>query len=97
MILWVLQIILPFLTLLLQMYLSRTREYMADSGAAFLMHDNKPMIRALQKISNDYTNNDYKEIDKNSTRSAAYLFNAEMFSTHPSIKNRIQSLRKRVI
>ncbi|OOP84230.1 M48 family metalloprotease, partial [Helicobacter pylori] len=56
-----------------------------------------PMIRALQKISNDYTNNDYKEIDKNSTRSAAYLFNAEMFSTHPSVKNRIQSLRKRVI
>ncbi len=59
MILWALQIILPFLTLILQMYLSRTREYMADSGAAFLMHDNKPMIRALQKISNDYTNNDY--------------------------------------
>ncbi|WRC87849.1 zinc metalloprotease HtpX [Helicobacter pylori] len=97
MILWVLQIILPFLTLILQMYLSRTREYMADSGAAFLMHDNKPMIRALQKISNDYANNDYKGIDQNSTRSAAYLFNAEMFSTHPSIKNRIQSLSRRVI
>ncbi|MFT2616393.1 zinc metalloprotease HtpX [Helicobacter pylori] len=97
MILWVLQIILPFITLLLQMYLSRTREYMADSGAAFLMHDNKPMIRALQKISNDYKENDYKGIDTNSTRSAAYLFNAEMFSTHPSIKNRIQSLSRRVI
>lgn len=97
MILLALQIILPFLTLLLQMYLSRTREYMADSGAAFLMHDNKPMIRALQKISNDYANNDYKGIDQNSTRSAAYLFNAEMFSTHPSIKNRIQSLSRRVI
>ncbi len=97
MILLALQIILPFLTLILQMYLSRTREYMADSGAAFLMHDNKPMIRALQKISNDYANNDYKGIDQNSTRSAAYLFNAEMFSTHPSIKNRIQSLSRRVI
>ncbi|GAA8335683.1 zinc metalloprotease HtpX [Helicobacter pylori] len=97
MILLVLQIILPFLTLILQMYLSRTREYMADSGAAFLMHDNKPMIRALQKISNDYKENDYKGIDTNSTRSAAYLFSAEMFSTHPSIKNRIQSLSRRVI
>ncbi|GAA9190939.1 zinc metalloprotease HtpX [Helicobacter pylori] len=97
MILLALQIILPFLTLILQMYLSRTREYMADSGAAFLMHDNKPMIRALQKISNDYANNDYKGIDQNSTRSAAYLFNAEMFSTHPSITNRIQSLSRRVI
>ncbi len=97
MILLVLQIVLPFLTLLLQMYLSRTREYMTDSGAAFLMHDNKPMIRALQKISNDYKENDYKGIDTNSTRSAAYLFSAEMFSTHPSIKNRIQSLSRRVI
>lgn len=97
MILLVLQIILPFITLLLQMYLSRTREYMADSGAAFLMHDNKPMIRALQKISNDYKENDYKDTDTNSTRSAAYLFSAEMFSTHPSIKNRIQSLSRRVI
>ncbi len=97
MILLVLQIILPFITLLLQMYLSRTREYKADSGAAFLMHDNKPMIRALQKISNDYKENDYKGIDTNSTRSAAYLFSAEMFSTHPSIKNRIQSLSRRII
>ncbi|MCK0496724.1 zinc metalloprotease HtpX [Helicobacter pylori] len=97
MILLVLQIVLPFLTLLLQMYLSRTREYMADSGAAFLMHDNKSMIRALQKISNDYKENDYKDTDTNSTRSAAYLFSAEMFSTHPSIKNRIQSLSRRVI
>nr|WP_199769533.1 zinc metalloprotease HtpX [Helicobacter cetorum] len=94
-ILLVLQIILPFLTIILQMYLSRTREYMADSGAAFLMHDSKPMIRALQKISNDYSKNDYKEIDTNSTRYAAYIFNAEMFSTHPSIKNRIQSLTRR--
>ncbi|AFI06183.1 zinc metalloprotease HtpX [Helicobacter cetorum] len=94
-ILLVLQIILPFLTLILQMYLSRTREYMADSGAAFLMHDSKPMIRALQKISNDYSKNDYKEIDTNSTRYAAYIFNSEIFSTHPSIKNRIQSLTRR--
>ncbi len=52
---------------------SHTRIH-TDSGAAFLMHDNKPMIRALQKISNDYTNNDYKEIDKNSTRSAYLSF-----------------------
>ncbi|GAA7527007.1 hypothetical protein JP0013_09890 [Helicobacter pylori] len=55
------------------------------------------MIRALQKISNDYEENDYKDADTNSTRSAAYLFSTEMFSTHPSIKNRIQSLSRRVI
>ncbi|GAA6851109.1 hypothetical protein VN0484_13870 [Helicobacter pylori] len=34
---------------------------------------------------------------KETPKSAAYLFSAEMFSTHPSIKNRIQSLSRRVI
>lgn len=90
-ILLVLQFILPFITLFLQMYLSRSREYMADSGAAYIMHDSSPMIRALQKISGDYSQSHYEEI--NPTRRAAYIFDPkEAFSTHPSIKNRINSL-----
>lgn len=91
-ILLILQFVLPIFSLLLQMYLSRSREYMADSGAAFLMHDNQAMIGALQKISQDYNQNDYKSIDINPTRSAAYIFNNEAFSTHPSIQNRIAVL-----
>ncbi|PAF52716.1 zinc metalloprotease HtpX [Helicobacter sp. 13S00477-4] len=92
-ILFILQFILPIFTLFLQMYLSRSREYMADSGAAYIMNDSKPIIRALQKISGDYSTNDYSEIDTNPTRKAAYIFNSyEAFSTHPSIQNRIKSL-----
>lgn len=92
-ILLVLQFILPIITLLLQMQLSRSREYMADSGAAYIMNDNKPMIRALQKISQSYNKTDYKNIDINPARNEAYIFNPnEMFSTHPSIDNRIKSL-----
>lgn len=92
-ILIILQFILPIFSLFLQMYLSRRREYMADSGAAFIMGDSKPMIRALQKISKDYNNSDYSNLDINPTRRAAYIFDPkEAFSTHPSIKNRIQSL-----
>ena len=87
-----LQFILPIFSFLLQNYLSRSREYMADSGAAFLMHDSGPMIRALQKISQNYAQNDYKQIDTNPTRQAAYIFNSEAFSTHPSIANRIKVL-----
>ena len=87
-----LQFILPIFSFLLQNYLSRSREYMADSGAAFLMHDSAPMIRALQKISQNYTQNDYRQIDTNPTRQAAYIFNSEAFSTHPSIANRIKVL-----
>lgn len=92
-ILLVLQFILPIITLLLQMQLSRSREYMADSGAAYIMNDNKPMIRALQKISQNYNKTDYKNLDINPTRNEAYIFNPkELFSTHPSIDNRIKSL-----
>lgn len=92
-ILLALQFILPFITLFLQMYLSRSREYMADSGAAYIMNDNKPMIRALQKISGSYDKVDYSRIDINPTRRAAYIFDPkEAFSTHPSIQNRIKSL-----
>ncbi len=92
-ILLVLQFVLPVITVLLQMQLSRSREYMADSGAAYIMNDNKPMIRALQKISQSYTKTNYQHIDINPTRNEAYIFNPkEMFSTHPSIENRIKSL-----
>ncbi|RDU72014.1 zinc metalloprotease HtpX [Helicobacter anseris] len=91
-ILLILQFILPIFSLFLQTYLSRSREYMADSGAAFLMQDSNPMIRALQKISQDYNQNDYTQIDTNKTRQAAYIFSNEAFSTHPSIKNRIHAL-----
>lgn len=92
-ILFALQFILPLITIFLQMYLSRSREYMADSGAAYIMKDSKPMIRALQKISGDYNSTNYDNININPTRKAAYIFDtSEAFSTHPTIKNRIESL-----
>lgn len=88
----ILQFVLPLLTLVLQMFLSRSREYMADSGAAYLMNDNAPMIRALQKISGNYAQSDFSQND-NPTRTALYIFSPkEMFSTHPSIENRIAAL-----
>ncbi|MGP1450384.1 MAG: zinc metalloprotease HtpX [Wolinella sp.] len=92
-ILLVLQFVLPIITMALQMFLSRSREYMADSGAAYIMRDNRPMIRALQKISGSYASNDFNDIDTNKTRRAAYIFDPkEAFSTHPSIENRIKAL-----
>lgn len=92
-ILMILQFVLPLLTLVLQMFLSRSREYMADSGAAYLMGDSMPMIRALQKISGSYAQSDFSEVDTNPTRSALYIVGfKEIFSTHPSIENRIKAL-----
>lgn len=91
-ILLILQFILPLLTLWLQMFLSRSREYMADAGSAYLMHTPDPLISALEKIHNNYAQNDFSQADTNPTRKAAYIF-SDSFSTHPSLANRIRSLR----
>lgn len=92
-ILAIISFILPLITLFLQMFLSRSREYMADSGAAYIMKDNRPMITALQKISGSYSNYNFSDVDTNPTRRAAYIFGfGEILSTHPSIDNRIRAL-----
>jgi heat shock protein HtpX len=76
----VLRYALPLITLLLSMYLSRTREFMADSGAVELMRDNAPLGRALQKIHQDHVNNqgryvrDYKATAHEGVRRSAYIY-----------------------
>ncbi|WP_104749617.1 zinc metalloprotease HtpX [Helicobacter cynogastricus] len=95
MILLILQLVLPIFSLLLQMYLSRTREFMADSGAAHIMRNSTPMISALQKISGNYASHDFSQVESNPTRFASYIFNpAELFNTHPSIEQRIALLQR---
>lgn len=48
----VLRYLLPIITMLLTLFLSRSREYMADAGCVELMRDNEPLARALLKITN---------------------------------------------
>ncbi|EJD6378024.1 MULTISPECIES: zinc metalloprotease HtpX [Providencia] len=95
MILLVLNFVLPWITQILYFYLSRTREYMADAAAVDLTSDNQAMISALKKISGNHETHEY---DNSTTgqayRKAAYIFNKgdSVFSTHPSIENRIAVL-----
>lgn len=92
-ILLVLSVLMPLITALLQAYLSRSREYMADSGAVKLTRNPQPLARALMKIESDYKTNRYKE-DDNPTRKSAYIFlnSKNLFSTHPSVQNRVSML-----
>ena len=75
-----LRFILPLITVLLMMYLSRTREYMADAGCVELMRNNEPLARALQKIQDDHVQNReaynqaYASTPHESTRRQAYIF-----------------------
>ena len=75
-----LRYILPIFTTLLLLYLSRTREYMADAGAVELMRDNKPLASALIKISDDHEDNlehyreEYGTTAHEDVRRAAYIY-----------------------
>lgn len=76
----VLRYILPLVTVLLMLYLSRTREYMADAGCVELMRNNEPLGRALLKIQNDHVehsaeyNKMYAATPHESIRRQAYIF-----------------------
>lgn len=92
-----LRIVLPLINLLLTLYLSRTRELMADAGAVQLTRDNQAMASALKKINYDYNLHNY--IDEGSAvRAAAYIHNPnksflnDLFSTHPSLEKRLEAL-----
>ena len=94
----VLNLVLPIITQVLYLYLSRTREYMADAAAVQLTGDNQAMISALKKISGYHEEHDSEKEDVEKMgehyRSAAYIFSKgdSVFSTHPSIENRIKML-----
>lgn len=103
-----LRYLLPFITLVLSLFLSRTREYMADAGSIELMRDNEPMARALLKIAEDHTlhsaeyTHEYGHKAHEQVRQASYLFDpteinppksfSNAFSTHPSIEQRLHAL-----
>jgi heat shock protein HtpX len=53
----ILRIVLPLITILLTLYLSRSRELMADAGAVELMRSGEPLGNALLKIHQDHNNN----------------------------------------
>lgn len=57
MIIMILRYTLPIVTAILLLYLSRTRELMADAGCVELTRNNEPLARALIKISTDYQQN----------------------------------------
>lgn len=83
-----LRYLLPIITVLLMLYLSRTREYMADAGSVELMRDNHPLARALMKISQDYEGNDssmraFAATPHEDIRRAAYIFDPFSDGGHP--------------
>ena len=84
---------------MLQMALSRSREYQADASGAHMIGDGEPLARALEKIE-AYAKQVPMNI--NPAEATAYIINpltgrkvqfANLFSTHPPTADRIARLR----
>lgn len=97
----ILRYVLPLVTVLLMLFLSRTREYMADAGAVELMRDNEPLARALLKIQGDYETHQTQYAAQCSrtpheqVRRESYIFDprtSDFFSTHPSVIKRLAAI-----
>src|SRR5262245_46390238 len=94
-------ILAPVAAALLQMALSRSREYEADRSGAKLIGDGEPLAQALSKIEASA-----KQIPMNvdPAHAQAYIVNpltgrkmqfANLFRTHPPTEDRIARLRSR--
>ena len=92
-------ILAPIAAGLLQMSLSRSREYQADASGAHLLHDGEGLARALEKIE-AYAKQ--VPMDVQPAQATAYIVNpltgrkvefANLFSTHPPTAERIARLR----
>ena len=93
-----LAILAPLFARLLQLSISRQREYLADATAVQLTRNPKGLADALQKISGD------REVLEVANRATAHLYIVNpvkkfekrakgLFSTHPPIEDRIEILR----
>lgn len=75
-----LRILLPLITTLLILYLSRKREFMADAGAVALIRENIFLARALIKIKEDHLANQkvyealYRSTPNEGIRRELYIF-----------------------
>ena len=94
----ILAILSPFIAQLIQLAVSRKREFLADADGALLTRYPEGLAGALEKISH------YKQPLRRASDATAHLyiinpfagtkkFAAKLFSTHPPVEKRIKALR----
>ncbi|PIV90104.1 protease [Candidatus Gracilibacteria bacterium CG17_big_fil_post_rev_8_21_14_2_50_48_13] len=86
-----------FITLIVQLAISRKREYLADAGAVELTKTSKHLISALRKISGDarieaIENRNVAQLCIENPLERGHSFMSNLFSTHPSTEDRIKAL-----
>lgn len=98
-------ILSPLFASLIQLSISRKREYSADATGALITRDPEGLAKALEKIAADhdpldhannatahmYIANPFKAGDAARTRQTSWF--ANLFNTHPPVEDRIKKLR----
>lgn len=95
----VMVVIAPIAAGLIQMAVSRSREFEADAGGAKLTKNPMGLAHALQKLEVANSTEQFKQVEEHPTTAHLFIVNplrgekfASMFSTHPSTKERIERL-----
>jgi len=91
-------ILAPLAATLIQLAISRSREYQADASGAELLHNGEPLARALEKLE---TAAERVPLQANPQTAHLFIVNpltgrsfANLFSTHPPLEERIRRLRE---
>jgi len=93
-------IVAPFAAMLVQMAVSRTREYAADRGGAEICGRPDWLASALAKIAGTAPRVENVDAERNPATAHLFIVNPlsgarmdNLFSTHPATENRIAALR----
>ncbi len=96
----VLAIVAPIMAIVIQMAISRSREYLADETGAKLIKDPFSLASALEKIHKNVSHFPFRK--QGTTEATAHMFISNpfrgksllnLFSTHPAMEERVKRLR----
>ena len=92
-------IVAPLAAMLVQMAISRTREYAADRRGAEICGNSRWLASALAKIAGDASHIENDDAERNPATAHMFIINPlsgqrmdNLFATHPNTENRIAAL-----
>jgi heat shock protein HtpX len=93
-------LVAPIAAAMIQMGISRTREFQADRTGAEITHDPESLASALEKLHQGVAMRPMEESPRNESVAALYIVHpfagggmGKLFSTHPPVEERVRRLR----
>ncbi len=93
----------PIAAAMIQMGVSRAREYQADQDGAKYTHDPEALASALEKLHSGVQRNPMEQTPMAQSTAHLYIVNpfsaggvSKLFSTHPPVEERVKRLREMV-